>query len=551
MFDTEKWSAQRTLLAIALILALVQGCSSARTETAQTPSTQASTPSESPQPVVVVFFVDGLDHRRLNELLETDDLPNIKARFVDGGVAVKNAVASIPSVTYPNAVSLLTGCFPGHHGVLGNKWFDRKTFFLRDYSSLLTYQRVNDDFSNTTLYEYLDDKPTVNVRCNARRGVTKTFDHSLASGIDWAKGRYEKCDRRVGLNAPIVAHHAKQIGAWPSVYLSYMPGVDAIGHQQGSNTEEYRSALVVADEAIGRIIETVEQHNSDRPVYYVLVTDHSHVPTHPDQVADVETWLSEGEGLRVHQGAHEGIIQPLRKAHFQRFDAVLINGAYRRIEIHLKGEDGWHEHASRTSINRLIRSEQKGFCGGLPGILLASTRKNENAVLIHTPARTFRIDREIERGQKHYRVTKQRAKATHPTAPVDELLTGWADGTWRSSREWLARSAHTSLPDFVPQIVEYFDSSRAGDIVLFSKGEWSFHADGNGGHGSCLASDMRIPMFFSGPSLPKGAGINTARLVDVMPTILDMLNESHRLDDANPIDGISLLPKLRSALKAP
>ncbi len=514
------------------------------------------------EPCVVVFFVDGLDHTRFNELLNAGKLPNIQKQFVEGGVGVRNAVTSIPSVTYPNAVSLLTGCFPGHHGILGNQWFDRETFFLRDYSSALTYQTVNTDFKNPTLFELLDDKLTVNVRCHTRRGATKSFDHAIGTGLDWVFNRYGHADQRVGLTAPMVAEFAQKTGRWPAVYLSYFPGVDATGHLCGSDSDDYEKGLIIADEAIGRITETIKQNRPDASPYYILVTDHSHVPAHRDQFTDLYAWLKKSTKLRIHRGASEGSIPSWRRSHFDRCDAVFINGAYRRVTIHFKSEDGWSQRASTDTVEQIIRPNETGLCGGLPGITLACLRDDDDKVRVLSDHHTFEIERRELLGSKQYRIEEDNPTDANLAAvnaikrsvqpdPLVQLLRSWSDDEWRTSHEWLEKTAESELPDFVPQIVEFFDSDRAGDVILFADGEWSFHPSAEGGHGSCLAADMRVPMFFAGPDIPKGTTISTARLVDVMPTALDMLGEMDELIGKPAIDGESLLPNLRDAAPRP
>jgi arylsulfatase A-like enzyme len=56
---------------------------------------------------------------------------------------------------------------------------------------------------------------------------------------------------------------------------------------------------------------------------------------------------------------------------------------------------------------------------------------------------------------------------------------------------------------------------------------------------------MNIP-FIAGPGIPKGS-IKTARLVDIFPTVLDMLGCADRLKMIGPIDGQSLLPQITKA----
>ena len=120
----------------------------------------------------VIFFVDGLDIGVLDAMLVAGELPNIDERFVRGGVRVEHAVASMPSNTYPNTVSLLTGQFPGHHGILGNRWFDRSTGQLEHYTSAGTFRNANEHFDDATVFEMLGGRLTVAVQLHTRRGAS-------------------------------------------------------------------------------------------------------------------------------------------------------------------------------------------------------------------------------------------------------------------------------------------------------------------------------------------------------------------------------------------
>jgi hypothetical protein len=130
----------------------------------------------------------------------------------------------------------------------------------------------------------------------------------------------------------------------------------------------------------------------------------------------------------------------------------------------------------------------------------------------------------------------------------DPATAAFVQAGWHTSREWLVATTHTRFPDLVPQVVEMFDSPRAGDLVVFADDGWSFERGDRGGHGSCLAADMIATYFFAAPDLPAGGSIDTMRLVDVMPTLLDLLDESHRLAGCDDLDGVSAAGELRSAM---
>ncbi len=48
--------------------------------------------------------------------------PNFR-RFLAGGACVRNVRSIYPSVTFPAHATMLTGCYPEHHGVTSNSQF--------------------------------------------------------------------------------------------------------------------------------------------------------------------------------------------------------------------------------------------------------------------------------------------------------------------------------------------------------------------------------------------------------------------------------------------
>ncbi|HXQ58899.1 MAG TPA: alkaline phosphatase family protein, partial [Acidimicrobiales bacterium] len=83
------------------------------------------TASGSPQHVVAILL-DGCNPNRLYHMAASGEAPNV-ARLLALGTGFRHgAMASLPTVTLANHTSLLTGCHPGHHGVLHNAWYDRE-----------------------------------------------------------------------------------------------------------------------------------------------------------------------------------------------------------------------------------------------------------------------------------------------------------------------------------------------------------------------------------------------------------------------------------------
>ncbi|HUN81991.1 MAG TPA: alkaline phosphatase family protein, partial [Phycisphaerae bacterium] len=348
------------------------------------------------------------------------------------------------------------------------------------------------------------------------------------------------------------ARVANAVKRWPSVIVMYFPGVDQIGHEEGSDSHHYGEAMRDLDVQVGRILNFLQQANVDLQTYSVLVTDHSHVPTHGSRQVDLLSWFKHHRKLKIHSARIMGDDYADRLRELDGDDAVLVDGSYRRVVLYLRGAEGWFKSATRKEILDVLRIDQpEQKMWEVPGIGLVCIRDGENRVEIFSSRGEAVAERRKESDDS---VSYRLETVAHGTGVGDPLwyqesesVRKFMSAGWHSSRDWLAATAETKYPDFVPQIVEYFDSRRSGDILVFSDEGWFFAGCEKGEHGSALSRDMHIPMFFSGPDLPKGGRISYARLVDVMPTMVDLLGESERLKEIPPIDGRSLAAQLRSA----
>ncbi len=485
---------------------------------------------------LVLFFVDGMDREHSAAMLQQGLLPGIQEHFVDRGAELSNVIVSMPAVTYPNSASLLTGCFPGHHGVLGNTWFDRADTQLAEYLHLDSFFTVNRHILRPTIHELLSDRLTCSVQFHTRRGVTRSFDNLIPAGVDWYLHDFSGVDRRVGQSIWQVAAEANRRRNWPVLTVFYFPGVDATAHRFGSESDEYTAALQVADQAIDTVCSAIRGTALAETTTFALVTDHNHVQATEQLRFDVGRWLTRNNGLRVwngrlRAGSRRGRLQALRHA-----DAIVINEAGRRAVLHLRGDD-WTVGPRSDVIRQVI-----GDLIVQPAVALAATRGGPDTVLVFARSGCCRIERRRAASGKAYRLLNELGDALGYLADPD-LRRFVADG-WHDSRAWLRATDHTDYPDCVPQIVEMFDSPRAGDVVLFAAGQASFDDD-RSGHGSALARDMRVRIFLAGPDIPQATYPTAVRGVDIMPTVLDLLGEHHRLRNIEPIDGRSFADMIR------
>lgn len=507
-----------------------------------------------PDQAAVLLIIDGADQRRLHDLLDAGRLPYIERLFVRGGVEIRQTISSLPPITYVNVATILTGCLPARHGVYGNRWFDRATFEFRDYNSAATFRDVNDHLRAATVYEMLADELTVNVQCHTRRGVGATIDNSVSSGLDWAFGAYENVDRRAGAALPRINRIAGNEKAWPAWITFYFPSADEIGHRLGASSERYTHALENIDEQIGRIVDALEAAAPAGKLYFALVTDHNHVVSPPEQRFDLLGWLRAHRSLRIGERPRVDRAGRVKRAWLDEQDVLAIVAADRRAVIHLRGLSGWDAPAGVEDARFFCHppgvDPHTGRLERVPAVGVVCYRDKDRVYVLSRSGHAA-IERRIESGHKQYRLVPPNPRS-HESQFNDPLgynadggLLAFVRRGWQADRAWLAATADSSYPDFVPQIFEYFQSARSGDVVVFAADDWSFRATNPGGHGSALASDCRVSIFFRGPDLPAGARTGPARLADVTPTLLDLIDRADRLHNLGHVDGVSIAPQLR------
>ena len=516
-----------------------------------------------PNSRVVLFFIDGVDRSLFRQWLAAGELPNIKRYIADRGTAVENAVSCLPSITYANTATFLTGRRPGHHGVIANKWFDRERMFYQDYGYGETYRRINCDVKGPTLYELLGDKYTVSIQSPLTRGVDRTFYNDITASVTWWLGLLDWMDRLMPLRFEELAIEvsAKPGGRWPSFIHTYFPAVDEYGHLYGSHTWQYKYAVQNADHQIGRICGGLQAVGLLAETTLVFVSDHGMTDIERGKRFYVSKELAKRFGRRVPGTWMElSVDYDERRRYLERYDTLATPGGGRKCAVYFRFGPDWTDRpenveAAGTFVLRPARSTAGKddtavltICRWLadqPAVKIATVPVGPDEVALHGAEGVATVTRKGTGRTASYRYAVREG-----ADPLDYdrhvASRRLIDGGFHSADEWFAATVATDAPDLVGQICDMFDTSRAGDIMLFAARGWAFSWRENAGHGSITAADMLVPMIWAGPGIAVGGKVERARTCDVMPTILDVLGVSDRLADHPPIDGVSLLGQLRS-----
>jgi len=259
------------LLAVCTALA---GCGAWHDEREATFGFDFPPPGPAEGPSAIVFFVDGVNREVFDRLLADGRLPMIQRYFVGRGLYVERCVSSIPSVTLACETSLVTGLFPGRHGVTGIKWFDRNALLWRNYETIAQKNMLDGDYIAPTVFERLPGETTMSLFFQAHRGATKFAENWTSAGPPYFFGWYDLVDRLSLLRLHIAASVARQRGRFPAFIIAYLLWPDMEAYRSGVASEAYERALEHTDAQIGRVLRDLEAAGRLDRTVIALTSDH-------------------------------------------------------------------------------------------------------------------------------------------------------------------------------------------------------------------------------------------------------------------------------------
>jgi alkaline phosphatase D len=233
------------------ILLLLIGCLSvfaARTQSKQTP-------------YVVLISFDGFRYDYVSKYN-----PPVFQEFIRKGVAAEGLIPSFPSKTFPNHYTLVTGLYPGHHGLVDNGFYDPARHQLYTMSNK---KLVGDPayYGGTPLWQL------------AQQQGLKTASFFWVGSEAPIQGKYPDYYFNYDMKVPN-EKRVDQTIAWlklpkaerPHFISLYFSLVDQEGHNSGPNSPALRETVLRADSVLGRLMTGLK--TVDFPVNVIITSDH-------------------------------------------------------------------------------------------------------------------------------------------------------------------------------------------------------------------------------------------------------------------------------------
>jgi predicted AlkP superfamily pyrophosphatase or phosphodiesterase len=232
-------------------------------------------------PFVILVSLDGFRP----DYLDKASAPHLR-RLVSGGVRAEGLIPAFPAKTFPNHYTIVTGLYPGQHGIVANN--------IRDAATGRTFA-----MSRRT-----------EVRDPMWWGGEPFWVTAERAGVRTATMFWPGSETRIGGILPTHARaydeglpgaaRVDQVLRWldladarrPRFLTLYFEDADTAGHQSGPDSAAVRRAIERLDGYVGRLLRGLDRRNLTRLANIVVVSDHGMAPIRPGQVLRLSDFIS-------------------------------------------------------------------------------------------------------------------------------------------------------------------------------------------------------------------------------------------------------------------
>lgn len=228
------------------------------------------------------------------------NLPNFKKLREISSYAPKGILSGFPSKTFPNHYSIITGMYPGTHGLVDNKFISKKhqnIYSIPDrkvvqdgsyYGGVPLWQQLQKHGIKTASYFWVGSEAEI-------AGDRPLYFHIFNSKVP-------NQQRIEGVKEWFSLEEEKR----PQFVSLYFEFIDTVGHHTGTSSKELEKDLLEADRLLGEIIKMVNE--TELPITTIITSDHGMIDMHSNEetfvfLDDIQKKLSD-KAQFINNGMH-------------------------------------------------------------------------------------------------------------------------------------------------------------------------------------------------------------------------------------------------------
>jgi predicted AlkP superfamily pyrophosphatase or phosphodiesterase len=279
------WVRRCAALALLCVIAVGGGLSPLERPALAQPAAPVSAgsggvnrPEHFAKPSLVLVSFDGFRADYLDRLA----LPNFR-RVIARGVRARYLRPVFPAITFPNHYSLVTGLYPGHHGIVENSFFDpvrNAAYSFRDQNTA----------TDGTWY---GGEP-IWVTGERQGMVTACFfwpgSEAAIKGV--RPTHWNKYDGNVS-NADRVAKVLEWLrlpeASRPHLITLYFSDIDSASHRGPVEGHDVEKAVRAMDSALGSLLDGIDALPAREQVILLLTSDHGMANTSAAQIVQLSS----------------------------------------------------------------------------------------------------------------------------------------------------------------------------------------------------------------------------------------------------------------------
>lgn len=277
-------------LFLCLVLISLYGTSLAQQDTAQKAiSGRANAMGQRGKPYVILVSIDGFryDYADMHGAVKLNGLAS-------KGVKAKALLPAFPSLTFPNHYAIVTGMYPSHHGLVGNKIYDpqRTSHYTKGNA-----REVQDAqwYGGTPLWTLAEQQQLLS--------AIYYWPGSEAPIGGFYPSYYYPYNEVIPM-----ADRIRTVVDWlslpddkrPHLIHFYFPEVDHASHRHGPESEQTKRAVQFVDSALYALHHAVAE--TGLPVNFVVLSDHGMTSVDQDSPVQLPASMDTSKFLAVFNG---------------------------------------------------------------------------------------------------------------------------------------------------------------------------------------------------------------------------------------------------------